>query len=293
MAKYKDATLTMKVDERSIRTFKRNVDAVISAVGEYAKEDIMDFCEDVLYDANLMVPIDTGTLARSAGYKVKSQGKKKGYTARMGYGIFRNPTNPRTGKTASSYAAIVHEDMGQAHDNGEAKFFEKALYKHVGAFYRANKESLQSLLVGQQIKAPGKAATFKSEESKEKFLKYQRWKTSGFTAQHKGKILPYPLGGKVPTGRKATKKTAHSERTYVSTRFMRKKYRAHYAYQNRNTPGSYGSHARYKAHQKKKYGDEEQMKQKYNQAYAESKGYKAHRHTTESGNVSTWYSKKA
>lgn len=293
MATYKDASVTMKVDERSIRSFKRNVDALVSAVGEYAKEDIMDFCEDVLLDANKLVPIDTGTLARSAGYKVTSLGKNRGYSARMGYGIFRNPTNPRTGKPASAYATIVHEDLGQAHENGEAKFFEKALYMHVADFYRANKESLQSVLAGPTIRVAGAPKHFKSEESKEKFLKYMQRQKSGFTAQHKGKILPYPLGGKVPTGRKTTKKTAQSERAYVNARFQRKKYRAHYAYQNKNNVGSYGSSARYKAVQRKKYGNEEQMKDRYLDAYAKKQGYKKRRVEVSPGVVRIVWSKKA
>lgn len=293
MAKYKGASVTMSVDERSIRSFKRNVDALVSAVGEYAKEDIKDFCEDVLLDANKLVPIDTGTLARSAGYKVTSLGKNKGYSARMGYGIFRNPTNPRTGKPASAYATIVHEDLGQAHDNGEAKFFEKALYMHVSEFYRSNKESLQSMLTGPTIKTSGPSRQFTSEESKEKYLKYMRFKKAGFTAQHKGRILPYPLGGKVPTGRKTTKKSAQSERAYVHARFQRKKYRAHYAYQDKHTIGSYGTSARYRAQQKKKYGDEEQMKDRYIDAYAREQGYKKRRITVAPGVVRIVWSKKA
>lgn len=226
MATRNGASVTMKIDERSLRSFKHNVDALIHAEGKYALYNLKDFCEDVLLSANELVPIDTGTLANSASYKVKKESTGV-YTARVGYGITRNPVNPRTGKSASAYAGAVHEsyhftpfpDWDRHNPNGEGKFLEKALYQHVEDFYRSNKVSLQTLLA-----SPQHAVTVNAdmEDSKKYIQPIEVRKNSGFTAQNKGEILPFPLiGGSVTTGRKHTKKTAYTERSRVAKRYSR------------------------------------------------------------------------
>lgn len=271
--------VTLKVDERSIRSFKRNIDAVISATGEYAKEELMDFCEDVLSDANEMIPIDTGTAAESAGYKVEKVGE--GYKARMGYAIFKDPVNPRTGKKASSYIAEIHENYhfttpknGMAKANGQGKFFEKALWLHVGDFYRKTEEALRDILAAPALAARRKPREFSSPEAKERYLNYQARLHSGFTARHGGKILPYPLnsGKKVPTGRKSTKKTAQSVRGKVRSQFSRDKYRSHNGYQSmaaKGQRGSYASAARLNAKSKAKYSKHhEDLMEDFKAAYA-------------------------
>lgn len=224
MAKRVLGGVTMKLDERSIRSFKKNVDALIYAEGEYAKEDIADFCDEVLKLSNQLVPVDTGTLAESAGYKITKKGN--GYSARMGYGVTKNPVNPRTGKRASSYAGEVHENYHFTESdgvkaNGQGKFFEKALYQYTEDFYRRNKESLRELLTAPTFTARrGGTKRFKTQESKDKYYAYMNRLSSGFTARHGGRILPYPLnGGKVKTGRVRTFKTAQSVRAKSNKKF--------------------------------------------------------------------------
>ena len=244
MATRRGMSVTMKIDERSLRSFKRNVDALIKAEGKYAWANIKDFCEDVLLSANELVPIDTGTLANSASYRVKKESEGI-YSARVGYGITRNPVNPRTGKAAGAYAGTVHESYhftpfpayGRTNPNGEGKFLEKALYQHSEDFYRRNKESLQTLLAAPQHAV---AANVDLEDSQKYMQPIAVRKHAGFTAQNHGEILPYPLNtGKVTTGRKSTKKNAFTERSRVSKRYSRSNgtytERAHTATQKRVT----------------------------------------------------------
>lgn len=276
--------VTMSVDMRSIKTFKRNVDALVTATGEFAKEDLMDFCEDVLMSANEMVPIDTGTLADSAGYKVEKHGK--GYRARMGYGVVRDKVNPRTGKRASQYAGIVHESYHYTpsydapRPNGQGKFFEKALALHTGEFVDKVGDSLRDILQMPKLHPAKLDRKFKSEESQAKFEEWLARATSGkalgFTARHKGKILPYPLNDSKAAKKvkqKKTKKTAQSTRAKVRNKYMRKKQQGVYGYKNLDgdsnytTRGSYGTAARVKktAKKSKHYAE---YKEEYNAALA-------------------------
>lgn len=183
--------IRFKVDARSLRSFRKNVSIAGRGVANSTKDGLIEFCEEVLLDSVQLVPIDTGALAQSNDYKITGNASK-GYKAKLGYAIGkRNPVNRRTGQRASAYAGTVHEQIIQ-HENGQAKFFEQALYRHEDELEtytgHAIKKYLSSVVVGE----------FDSEhdenegESKRQAIIAGR-SQQGFTEQVDGKLLPYPV----------------------------------------------------------------------------------------------------
>lgn len=220
MATRKSNGVIMKVDERSIKSFKSKVGSLITAIGDEAEEQLTNFCVDVLTLSNDLVPIDTATLAESADFKVERS--QQGYFAKMGYGVIKDPVNPRTGLRASAYAAEVHENYHftpapGAIQNGQAKFFETALWQLTGDFFMSTGKALRSVLAAPESKI-SKAKKFKSFTDAKQYIDYAQRASSGFTARHGGKILPYPLNSAVRTGNRYTSKTAQGSRQTVRHR---------------------------------------------------------------------------
>ena len=184
-----------KVDGRSLRSFKKNVDVSIVGVANCTKEELVDFCELVLLDSAQLVPIDTGALAHSAEFKITGN-SKKGYKAKVGYAIgSRNAVNRRTGRRVSSYAGIVHESMHGTY-NGQPKFFEQALYQHESELTDKMGQNIKKYLsstVVQPKEEPGNVND-KYEAQRESTISARM--NQGFTADVEGKYLPFP----VPTG---------------------------------------------------------------------------------------------
>lgn len=181
-----------KVDARSLRSFKKNVDISITGVAHCTKEEIVDFCELVLLDSTQDVPIDTGALAHSGDFKVTGS-SKKGYKAKLGYAIGRrNPVNKRTGRRVSSYAGTVHESL-QGTYNGRPKFFESALYKHESEFETKTGKSIKKYLSSRvvQPKEEPSDTNDKYEAQRENTLSVRM--NQGFTADVDGKYLPFPV----------------------------------------------------------------------------------------------------
>ncbi len=186
-----NSEIRFQVDARTLRSFKNKVDIAGRGVAGATKDGLIDFCEEVLLDATQLVPIDTGALATSADYQIRGS-SKKGYTARMGYGILkRNPVNRRTGKRASDYAGIVHEQIRQ-HENGQAKFFEQALYLHEDELETFTGKHisryLSKVVVGE---FDGEEEEGKGDATRQGIIatRYQE----SFTEQVDGKILPFPV----------------------------------------------------------------------------------------------------
>lgn len=185
-------SVSLIVDKRSIQSFTKKVDALINVVDSDMQDELEQFCEDVLYDSNSEIPVDTGTAAESAGYVIESFGR--GIRSRMGYAISKDPVNPRTGEAASSYITALHEDITVPHANGSAKFFERALYKHSESFYSKGRERMRARLSSNTIDTSRSLPHIK----KDYLAPAQARVSSGFTAtKAKGRYLPYPLKGGV------------------------------------------------------------------------------------------------
>jgi hypothetical protein len=93
---------------------QRNLQKVLGDLPKAAAEALKAETEAVLAKAKARTPVDTGAL-RASGHvdKPKIAGK---ISVQL---VFGGPSAP--------YADVVHEDLATAHDDGEAKFLERAL----------------------------------------------------------------------------------------------------------------------------------------------------------------------
>lgn len=183
--------IRFQVDARSLRSFKRNVSIAGRGVANSTKDGLIEFCEEVLLDSVQLVPIDTGTLAQSNDYKITGNAKK-GYEAKLGYAIGkRNPINRRTGQRASAYAGKVHEQIIQ-HENGQAKFFEQALYNHENELETYTGASIKKYLSAAVVGEFDSEHEENEGESKRQAIIAGR-SQQGFTEQVDGKLLPFPV----------------------------------------------------------------------------------------------------
>lgn len=186
-----NSEIRFQVDARTLRSFKKKVEIAGRGVAGATKDALIDFCEEVLLDATQLVPIDTGALARSADYQIKGSAKK-GYTAKMGYGTLkRNPVNRRTGQRASAYAGIVHEQIRQ-HENGQAKFFEQALYLHEDELETFTGKRISKYLSKVVVSEfDGEEDEGKGEAERQGIIAARSQES--FTEQVDGKLLPFPV----------------------------------------------------------------------------------------------------
>lgn len=179
------------VDARTLRSFKKKVEIAGRGVVGSTKDGLIDFCEEVLLDATQLVPIDTGALAQSADYQIKGS-VKKGFTAKMGYGTGkRNPVNRRTGQRASSYAGTVHEQI-RPHENGQAKFFEQALYMHENELETFTGKRISKYLSAAVVtEFSGEEDEGKGDSERQAIIASRS--SQSFTEQVDGKLLPFPV----------------------------------------------------------------------------------------------------
>jgi hypothetical protein len=103
--------------------FERNLEVLLRRVERGTKKATIAAVEEIMADSLKQVPKETATLASSAFSRVI--GKSKNFTAQFGYGGNNDPVNPKTGRRASEYMVVVHEDLSAKHTNGNAKFLER------------------------------------------------------------------------------------------------------------------------------------------------------------------------
>ncbi|NLD21611.1 MAG: hypothetical protein GX664_03895 [Bacteroidales bacterium] len=102
--------------------FSKSLEVLLSKVERGTKKATRQACEEILAESLRQVPKDTNTLAKSAFYEI--HGKYRNFTATIGYGGNGDPINPKTGRPASDYMVVVHEDLQAHHPVGKAKFLE-------------------------------------------------------------------------------------------------------------------------------------------------------------------------
>jgi hypothetical protein len=123
--------VTCNVDFDSVEIVNRNLNGVLTNVGKGTKWATEAACK-LIYDATIsQVPEDTGTLKSSAFWKVERRTELAAsswrYRGIVGYGGNGDPVNPKTGRPASEYMVVVHEDLSAYHVKGKAKFLEDPL----------------------------------------------------------------------------------------------------------------------------------------------------------------------
>lgn len=132
------------ISKGDVNSFARSIEAVIRNVGRGTKAATDQACREILEASLAQVPRDTGTLANTGFYEVIRRAAVKGYSyegiigyaGAVGSGFSRDAVNPKTGKAASSYAVIVHEDLTSAHLAGKAKFLEDPIREYASRFPR-------------------------------------------------------------------------------------------------------------------------------------------------------------
>jgi hypothetical protein len=111
---------SLQLDDRSV---DRVLKVLMDRVERGTKKATTHAMKTIYEDSLSMVPRDTNTLASSAYWEVRGN-SKVGFVGSVGYGGQGNPTNPKHGRTASSYMVEVHEDLETPHKVGSAKFLE-------------------------------------------------------------------------------------------------------------------------------------------------------------------------
>ena len=123
--------VTCNVDFTSIDKVNANLNGIMTNVGKGTKWATEAACK-LIYEATIkQVPEDTGTLKNSAFWKVERRTELAAssyrYRGIVGYGGNGDPVNPKTGRPASEYMVVVHEDLSAFHAKGKAKFLEDPL----------------------------------------------------------------------------------------------------------------------------------------------------------------------
>lgn len=126
-------TLKLKVDELSVRQFKKDLDNIAARLKEEAVKAVEARAKVVKTNAQAETPVRTGALRDSAFHSVKYALKQA--KAYMGYA-------PR-GNTAYHYAIEVHE----LHRT-KAKFLERAVHEESSVFLAEIVRNLKPLFRG-------------------------------------------------------------------------------------------------------------------------------------------------
>lgn len=115
--------VSFNVSPKSQKSFGQSLEAVLSKIGKNTRKGTIEACRIISEDSLNQVPRDTDTLAMSQFWEVTGY-YKTGWNATIGYGGNGDPINPKTGRRASSYMVVVHEDLDALHIIGKAKFLE-------------------------------------------------------------------------------------------------------------------------------------------------------------------------
>ena len=115
--------VSFNVSPKSQKSFDQSLEAVLSKIGKNTRKGAIEACRIISEDSLNQVPRDTDTLAMSQFWEVTGY-YKTGWNAIIGYGGNGDPINPKTGRRASSYMVVVHEDLDALHIIGKAKFLE-------------------------------------------------------------------------------------------------------------------------------------------------------------------------
>lgn len=115
-------------DKKDLKDFDATCQFAIRNLGRCTKKATEAAAQEIMEESKRQVPKLTETLLASAFYEVRRRSDTSvntwAYEAILGYGGNGDPINPETGKPASSYMVVVHEDILARHPVGKAKFLE-------------------------------------------------------------------------------------------------------------------------------------------------------------------------
>jgi hypothetical protein len=125
--------------------FMTSCNVLIAKVPRATKRLMLQAGAEILANSNVLVPKETLTLMSSGYYEVAGRSATD-WDLTVGYAdVAHDQQNPKSGKMASEYVVVVHEDLLAYHPLGEAKFLEKAFLQWVTRFPRVAKAVLKEL----------------------------------------------------------------------------------------------------------------------------------------------------
>lgn len=142
------------VSKQDINTFAATCEFAIRNIGRGTKKATEAAAKEIMDESKRQVPKLTETLLASAFYEVTRRTDTAAttwaYEALLGYGGNGNPINPVTGKPASSYMVVVHENLDVFHPVGKAKFLEDPVREYADKNFKRTvfkyaKESLAGM----------------------------------------------------------------------------------------------------------------------------------------------------
>lgn len=146
--------ISLYFNKNEIQKFDAWCNIAIRNVGNGSRKATEAACKEIMENSKAQVPKDTETLLESAFYEVRGRTDVAStsyvFEAILGYGGNGNPRNPITGKLASYYMLMVHEDLTVFHMNGKAKFLEDPVREYAAnnfkqTVFKYAKESLASM----------------------------------------------------------------------------------------------------------------------------------------------------
>lgn len=114
------------------KDFEKVLQSTISKVERGTRKATVQACEDIKTGVMREVPRDTETLANAFSYTVHRDAT--GFWAELGFGLEKDPINPKQQRPASDYMIAVHEDLEAHHKVGKAKFLEDPLNAYKSQF---------------------------------------------------------------------------------------------------------------------------------------------------------------
>lgn len=118
------------IDVRGVNKIIARMETLEQALINFTEHALEQEAKDTIEEARPMVPMDTGAL-RSSGFVEEPERHVSQVNVTAGYGR-DDVINPIHGNPTSNYAWDQHETMEYYHDDGEAKYLEKAVFARFG-----------------------------------------------------------------------------------------------------------------------------------------------------------------
>ena len=115
--------ITAVVTKASLKRLAAKMNTTLERVRLVAIEEFPSIGQEIMDQSFELVPKSSGALAHS-GYVGEVVIDYNRIGVKLGYGGPNDKVNPYTGRLASTYAWVVHEDLNAYHPDGQAKYLE-------------------------------------------------------------------------------------------------------------------------------------------------------------------------
>lgn len=118
--------LTVGIKVKGVREVAQNLGIAQNDIKRVAGEAMYDVGKQIIEEAKVQCPVDTGALRNSA-ILTPPVAEADGVLVTGGFGT-GDVVNPKSGVATEQYAVPVHERLDVHHPTGKAKFLEDAAY---------------------------------------------------------------------------------------------------------------------------------------------------------------------